>query len=204
MLNSIYQSNASKNRNKLVSFFDLYQTLRHFLFVNKHGGLTNEQDEVFNRNSKDIRNQRGVSLFGKVPQNRSCLDAYIPDRLCSCFKEDLITETEFAADTLHTFNSAGQLIVDLVNSLTSGQRSLCKVFELDRIVSFRKIFINKIKLYKSVVVLKPGDAWFETSFKINGVNTRRLVVNENPARLSAYGNQSHCIKDTKLVNFCFC
>lgn len=36
---SKYASNARENRDKLISFFDVYQTIRHHLFLNKFGEL---------------------------------------------------------------------------------------------------------------------------------------------------------------------
>ena len=39
-----YMSNARHNRDKLVSFFDLYQTLRHYLYINKFANLTGKRD----------------------------------------------------------------------------------------------------------------------------------------------------------------
>ena len=35
-------------------------------------------------------------------------------------------------------------------------------------------------------------------------NQIKLVIDTLPKRLSPYGNQSHCINDVILVNFCFC
>lgn len=34
-----YAQNARLNRDKLISFFDIYQTIRHHLFINKFGDL---------------------------------------------------------------------------------------------------------------------------------------------------------------------
>ena len=63
------------------------------------------------------------------------------------------------------------------------------------------MIVNNIEIFKLVVVLKPGDAWFEANLNI--VNNI-IRVHGNPYRLSPYGNQSICMKDPILVNYCFC
>lgn len=201
MVNTRYFENVKMNRDKLVSFFDIYQTLREFYFINKYENINGHENE-FKVNSKSIRNQRGISLFEEIPQNRSCLDAFIPNSLCSCLREDLIEESEFEKETKLSFLQAGKLILGYINDFTKSVRDLCKEFELDKIVSFKILYINKIKFYKSVLVLNPGDAWFETTLKMK--NSKILQIYSKPNRISAYGNQSFCVQNPMLVNYCFC
>lgn len=80
----------------------------------------------------------------------------------------------------------------------------------------KELVVNRIKLYACVLVAKPGEAWFEANLKLEDPkrtvtkkkkslpNGRRLKLNADPIRLSAYGNQSHCIKHPTLVNYCYC
>jgi hypothetical protein len=207
--NSKFYRNIFNNKHKLVSFFDLYQTLRHFCYMNykqfdlKHL-LQGKNRQQFRNNSKFVRHLRGVSLFETVSLNRTCSDALIPEKLCSCFKQELLNiEQKFSQETGgETFLSASSLVLDHINNLTNKIRLQCKLFKLKRVVSFKKIYINDlVKFYTNVAVLEPGDAWFETKFKlING----NLKIENDPVRISAYGDQSKCIKDTKLVNYCYC
>ncbi len=207
--NMPFARNLYNNKHKLVSFFDIYQTLRHYLFMNKHDFdrkflLDQSNRKQFSENSKLVRHERGISLFENIPANRSCSGALVSDSLCSCFKKKSITdEKQFSRETNGaSFSSATTLTIDRINSLTEKLRKQCRAFKLKRVVSFKKIFINEhVKFYTSVIVLQPGEAWFESNFK---VSNDELVLDRDPVRLSAYGDQAKCIKDTRLVNYCFC
>lgn len=172
--------------------------------------ILKESDEAqFRKNNVHIRSQRGISLFDKIPSNRTCLDALIADKFCSCFHQENISEAEFSMDTSgqETFASTALMLVNEINALTSSARDKCAPFELDRVESFKKLVISRIKIYSVVVVLRPGDAWFEANLKLDEGKRRsngRLKLNGDPTRLSAYGNQSHCVQDLKLVNYCYC
>lgn len=114
-------------------------------------------------------------------------------------------------DTSEKFASAAELVLAHINRLTDSLRSQCRLFELERIVSFKKLVVNRIKLYTAVLVMRPGDAWFEATLKLVEKQRQsrqslssRLKLNDDPIRLSAYGNQSHCIKHPTLVNYCYC
>jgi hypothetical protein len=153
-----------------------------------------------------IRSERGISLLESIPSNRTCWDALIADRFCSCFRQENISEAEFQLDTAgQTFQSTSQFILAQINSLTNSIRPKCRLYELDRIVSFKKLTINRINRIAVVLVFRPGEAWFETNLKMSEKRkSHRLILNGDPVRLSAYGNQSHCIKDSKLANYCYC
>ena len=65
-----FSANLKNNKNKLVSFFDVYQTLRHFLHVNKYGlemlkdnNYSTFCTNQFCTNSFNDRHLRGISLF---------------------------------------------------------------------------------------------------------------------------------------------
>lgn len=162
----------------------------------------------FRKNTAKIRSERGISLFEPIPSTRSCSDALIPDAFCSCFRQENISEVEFEMDTTESFKSTAGFILAQINHLTDSVRAKCHQFRLERIVSFKKLVINRIKMYAVVLVSQPGDAWFEASLKLEENKRKgqfgRLKLNGDPIRLSAYGNQSHCIKHPTLVNFCFC
>ena len=98
LLNTQYFSNAKKNKDRLISFYDVYQTIRHFLYIQK--GDSNSTQ--FSINDKNIHYLRGISLFNEIPINRSCNDALIPENHFSClasfFFDFLCSEFKFAYD----------------------------------------------------------------------------------------------------------
>lgn len=64
-----YKLNAQNNRNKLISFYDIYQTLRHYLFLNKFGNLTGKD---FFFKGKSFQNcLPNVLLYSKIQKKNS-------------------------------------------------------------------------------------------------------------------------------------
>ena len=208
LLGTTLHKNAINNKNKLISFFDIYQTLRHFLFVNKYGleNLQNENDPFcrnqFRNNSYELRNLRGISLFEEIPTNRSCADAQIPETYCSCFRKEDLDESQFLEETKNTFNSAAMIALNEIRNITYEVRAKCAPYSITSSNTFKKIVFNDGKtVYSGRMELQPGDALFEINFKFNSSN---LIMNDVPIRLSRYGNQSYCVNKRILKNFCFC
>ena len=63
--------NLNKNKNKLVTAFDIHKTWLH-MFATQTGAI--------------VEKKKGQSLFDEVPANRTCDDASIPLHLCGCSK----------------------------------------------------------------------------------------------------------------------
>ena len=200
---SIYLKNALNNRNKLASYYDAYQTLRHFLHLNKYGMDQSEScRKKFSHNSLKERILRGMSLFNQIPTNRTCTNAIIPFNFCSCFIEKSLSEKEFAKKTGLTFETISLKVTEYVNQLTESNRHKCVAFKLNRTASFKQMLVNNLEVFKVAVVLEPGEAWFEAKIRIN--DDESIQIDGHPLRVSPYGNQSICIKDSLLVNYCFC
>ena len=186
--NSSYMRNMHNNRNKLLSFYDLHQTLRHSLYLDKH---------------YDRKDQRGISLFEKIPMNRSCKHAFIPDKQCSCHEHKLLTAPQFEVQSGFELKNIIPKIVKFINQLTFNYRSDCRVFGFKKAVSIKEISsAQHLHSYAVVLILEPGEAWFETIFSID--SSRRLEIKGAPNRISAYGTQSECISDAFLKNYCVC
>jgi hypothetical protein len=203
--NTRYFLNAFNNQNKLVSGLDLFQTLKQFLYINKFG-LKIEPicEEKFKRNDKNDRNTRGISLFEPINMNRSCADALIPYMLCNCITKTNLNEKQMLKETNFRIDDVSSLIVTKLNQITSKQRNKCSEFRFDRLVSFKRVNAADSLTYELIVVVQPGDAWFESSIKLKlEKKDNQTVFNYLPKRISAYGNQSYCVMGN-LVDYCFC
>jgi hypothetical protein len=200
---SPFQENLKNNKKKLISFFDLYQTLRQFLHLNSNFSkpLSRSQYMV---NDKLTRYKRGISLFENIPINRSCADALIPDEQCRCFKQNILNEENFKKETEYSFSNVMQLILDKVNKLTDEVRDRCVELKEDKIESVKLLNIYQIVMYKFIVIFQPGNAWFEADLKQDPNNKKLLIFHGNINRISAYGNSSHCVNDSFIRNYCFC
>ena len=203
LLNTQYFSNAIKNKDRLISFYDVYQTIRHFLYIQK--GDSNSTQ--FSINDKNIHYLRGISLFNEIPINRSCNDALIPENHCSCLEGIEMNEKNFEKEFNIKFDNVIDFILNQVNNITSHLRSVCSEFKKSKLKNVNRLSILNKNLFNFVVEFQPGDAWFEAMIEIKKLNGKMEALIENFgkfSRISIYGNQSYCIDDSYLKNFCFC
>ncbi len=205
VFSSKYHGNLVKNKDKLVSFVDVYQTLKQILFLSQHE--LNEENEfcknLFKNKSKNIRQLRGTSLLEEISPHRLCSDVHITDSYCSCFKSINITESQILTETRHSFNSIGVKTLNYIKNITKSISSKCLTYSVDYVGEFKKIHYSKEKIiYSGQILLQPGEALFQINLKLDKKD--ELVFNDLPIRLSKYGNQSHCIHDRDLQNYCYC
>jgi hypothetical protein len=201
--NKSYMKNAFKNRLKLVTFYDLYQTFRQFLHLNSNFTKTLSRQQ-YKQNSKTTRYLRGVSLFEEIPTNRSCSDAFIPDKQCGCFKQTELNDEQFENMTKSSLTDAANIILDAVNKLTDSVRSKCVRYKLDSVKSVKKLVVYEITYFRIVIVAQPGDAWFEANLKLSKDKKKPFEVHGSVIRISPYKDQAYCIDDFNLRNYCYC
>ena len=201
LVNTEYYTNMVENKNALISFFDVYQTLRHFLALN-----TNYyKKESFSINNKNIRYLRGISLFDKIPENRNCSDALISESFCVSNKREMVNEENFQLKFNLKFDDIVDYILNHVNNQTSKFRSICSEYRKYQLKFVKNIKISSYKNhFQFITIFQPGDAWFESNIEIDEDNNNSFKIVGKVVRLSLYGYQSSCIKDGYLKNFCFC
>ena len=204
LIQTRHWTNLKSNTNRLVSFFDVYQTLRHFVYLNRFNLLetTAKCGRQFKVNLLSQRSKRGISLLEQLPATRTCKEALIPSSLCQCFDQQPLTNGQFHSETGLSFDQAATTVLNYVNGLTNDVRADCEPFRLNKTVSIKRLRMNEIRFFTTLVVFEPGEAWFEA----NLLNDRHksLQVYNTPTRMSRYGNQSSCIQSDVLKNFCFC
>ena len=208
--NTKFLNNIQENQNKLVSFYDIYQTLRHFLFLNKYDAMNEDQlvcSKQFEINSHQKRTSRGISLFQLIPKTRNCSNALISNKLCNCYDKSEITEITFRNETGYSFNYAAKKILNDIIKLTDEKRHICELYNLrkNHTISLNRINLKpgKSMYYKAMIIADPGEAWFESNIFYDS-KLQEIKIPSVPTRMSRYGNQSECINDSYLKNFCYC
>lgn len=196
--NTIYAKNLINNQHKLTTPFDMYQTLRHFLYLNLKDHEKSFSNEVLNDDQP-----KGISLFKNIPHDRSCDEAYIPDDQCVCLDYDRINEKEFKNKTMLDFKEAAIFLLSSVNNFTMNYRSKCELFNKYEVKS--AISIDKQDTYRFIVKFQPGDAWFKAYLKVITID-KNVIFQQvgNIYRISYYGNTADCVVDSNLRNFCYC
>ena len=206
-----YFQNALNNKNKLVTFFDVFQTLRQFLYINKYGIQKNDSEcyDKFRINDVLDRNKRGISIFENINMNRSCQHGFIPLDNCNCILKVKLKQKEFEKETKYYLEDAVSIIIDSLNKITDSNRSLCSEFKYKSLKSIDKIKIANTNYYSINLLVSPGDAWFEGILKIDQnfkkkTKKIKLILNGLPKRLSIYKYHSYCVSDKFLAKYCFC
>ena len=150
----------------------------------------------------------GISLFDRViSEDRNCQKASIPEAFCSCF-EDIEVQDFYAIKPKVTIEK----IVNRINSFTEKYRSKCAEYSFESIHKLynRSLTRNdtEFKLGDSLIYIlqlhvNPGRALFETALRSYNNSTRFEIIGDI-TRINLYGNQSHCLDDKILKNYCYC
>ncbi|KAL3859694.1 hypothetical protein ACJMK2_009903 [Sinanodonta woodiana] len=198
--------NLLENTRRLISAFDIFETM---------------QDVVHrrfkpNNATRAYRRSRGISLLRPIHAARSCDDAGVPEVFCACY------QTISLNTTLNIVQMISQFALDTINKNLKPKSQICAELSIRSIIEaniipstvnkengvynligslFRKIsgisgrYIILIETY-------PGDGLFEVM--IDYENDQKMSLVGEISRLNRYGNQSHCVKDSSLFQFCYC
>ena len=186
--------NLLLNTERLTSPFDIYETLEDIVYQN------------FEYSKLKFKNgipPRGISLFKKIPENRSCFDAGISEHYCPCYSfSDVRVDTTPVVDVAN-------FVVHSMNKFLEGEKAKCANLELLKIKSAKLQHAPKTDESASgstnyVVVLQtvPGEGLFEATAQHFSSSQIKLLGDIN--RLNAYGNQSSCIDNHLLHLYCYC
>ena len=204
LMESKFGKNAEKNSDKLISMYDLYQTLRHFLALNNKDHI---YENEHNLNIHELRRFRGISLFEEIPLNRSCFDAMIPYAQCTCGKSVAITVDQFNQQTGISIDAIKRILLDEVVNKTSSNRDKCITYEFDSIFSIKKKIFQNDYIFSFEYLLQPGNAMFDVALlfnNYNNFNNFNYTIIGKIIRTSLYSDQSHCITDIDIKNYCYC
>ncbi|CAH1183697.1 unnamed protein product [Phaedon cochleariae] len=208
--NAIY-TNFKENLNKLTTPFDIYSTLKDILNVETTG-------------IADIQ-KRSVSLFSKIPAERSCAHAHIEPHWCACLDWQNLPLSHPIVERL------GETLVHTLNEYTNTYRNLCELLSISEIVWAMKIAPNEnlLKFHKNAdldgfvadlsaklevnkdlyqikALLKPGNSLFEASLVHDLVSDKFLLQMSDISRINMYGSQARCIEThlPQLRKYCYC
>lgn len=206
--------NFQSNLNSLVTPFDVHETLLDLLFLQRY------------ENHKRSNNIRAISLFTKIPDHRSCADAYIEPHWCSCSPWHELNDT-----TSEEVLLAANAVIDTINKFTLESREICEILRLKEVVWSAKLIPQKSllnfksnkdtdgfladlsadtklthEIYQIKLITSPSQAIYESSVLFDFVNNIFRVKISDISRINMYGSQANCIydKNPELRKFCYC
>lgn len=202
--------NLKINERRLVTPFDIYETLRHVLFFQKDRKHLNE-----------FPSSRGTSLFEEVLENRTCSEVGILPHWCTCSKHqhiptDVIKIRDLAENIVMTLNTilkeyqkCSQLSLQSVLNAT-------KILPYDEILRFKKskndVINRKVTYgdkvvsfvhYQLIIQTVPGEGRFEATVKHDEFHDIAEIASDI-SRVNLYGDQSICVTDHSIKKFCYC
>lgn len=207
-------SNMLKNRDRLVTVFDLHETLKHFLNFTDFGGIGN-------------LSQRGISIFQEIPEHHTCNDASIRPHYCACLDWVPIKNSSSNA----RIHKAVSIIISEINKWLKVTDGLCAHVNLKSIISahvfkpssnvmaFKKTsdYDNYFPdlaadkqltwiYYQIRFTTTPGDGDWEFTVTYFLDSKQYRFKENNLSRLNKYGDGPKCIISThpELRPYCYC
>ncbi|BFZ21859.1 hypothetical protein BsWGS_24898 [Bradybaena similaris] len=186
-------ANLKRNTKRLTSHFDTHATLLDLLYFRSK---TPPPLPPF---------RQGISLFKKIPWDRTCKGASIPNAFCLCGYKS-IGNADITSELTKTLSS---IVLEAINSKTD--KNICAVFELHQVISIFKMAVNvgnskgmpDTVMYKVKLETTPGYALFE-AIVYSHDNSSSWKVDSDIERLNSYKGQANCMDVPENKQYCFC
>lgn len=179
--------NLRRNTHKLTTLYDLHETLRNILNFN---GEEVPQYSV---------HQRGESLFSEVSDTRNCSDVGVPESMCSCSQYKKVNNISL----IYRKYNLSDIVVTKLNDLLKNHKAICEHLTLDKtIIVYKDTSKKRLKAFKITIRTSPGKALFEAPVFLDSKTNEHKVG--QILRINKYGDQSRCVNDYVLRNYCFC
>lgn len=206
--------NFQTNVDRLTTPFDIHETLEDILHVQLHAV------------TKKPENSRAISLFNRIPEHRSCADAFIEPHWCSCLSWRALNDT-----TSEEVLRAAKAVIDSINKFTKDYRDICHELRLDEVKWSGKLIPQKSLLhfksnkdtdgfladltantkitndmYQVKIITSPSNAIYESSVLYDFTANEFRVKLSDISRVNKYGEQARCIykENPELRKFCYC
>lgn len=198
-----WRINLKKNRQRLLSAYDLHATFKQVLETlvvdGSDAGVKNDRIPKHFKENKG----NGVSMLKEVSISRTCDDAGVPDAFCVCQNE----EEKLAPD--HTLSvRAASAVVKHLNNIIRGL-VLCSNHTLAKIENAHLRHLGRGEMRVQLMVLTdPGKGLYEATVKF--VPPDSSVQVNQVFRINRYGTQANCLpqnilkEKNVLRSVCYC
>lgn len=218
-----YQHLQENAQSRLLTPFDIYSTL---MTVLTHFNLGKDTDRFVDHAALNGgKLPRSLSIFGYIPQNRTCHDADVDNHWCTCLHwKDLSADDPLVSEAsrylINYINDLNANFTDACNKLTIKQVTRAQKIEPEKdLLHFKKSadangFIPDLsdqtkvenELYQLQLLAEPSGGMYEATVHYNVVKKQFKVKESEISRINKYGDQDHCIHDwfPNLRKYCHC
>ncbi|KAH8294743.1 hypothetical protein KR018_002393 [Drosophila ironensis] len=177
--------NLHNNARRLVTAFDIYETLKDVL------NLQNLSDERIRERTQQLQNNRQVSLFLPIPEERSCQSAGIAPHFCMC---NQFTQIPWNSKFVRRI---AVLAVERINELL---RPYPECHKLELLEVEKAYLRGDNKTITCRLVTTPGHGTFDVTVLKNDIHSLQGPI----TRTDKYREQSLCVKETHVEMYCYC
>ncbi|XP_017023548.1 uncharacterized protein [Drosophila kikkawai] len=178
--------NLKTNAHRLMTTHDLHETLKDL------ANLENLNDEHIRSRTWQLRNDRNVSLFLPIPEERSCSSAEIPEHYCQCYN---YVKIPFNLDIVQR---AARFVVDSINELLVAYPK-CQRLQLSHVEDAYKRDPKQTVTVR--LVTEPGGGHYDaTVHHDHNISTLQGRI----TRTDQYKEQSLCIEKSIIQQYCYC
>lgn len=191
-------SNLRSNQNQLLNPYDLYHTIFDVLAMSGYEKLDNNYAACSNC----------TSIFNPILTRRTCQEIGIPSEFCSC--KDYKTIPPNSKLVFETATTIVKIMNGYKNSYNSGRfYRMCKDLSLGKVSDSYESIEDAESLERTLFVnfnSEPNNGLFEVAvtYPKNGTLANIKYQNLSIRRINSYANDSRCIQEKKLLNFCYC
>ncbi|CAG7834366.1 unnamed protein product, partial [Allacma fusca] len=201
-----FQENLIQNSDKLVTGFDVHQTLLHILALSSLSVTPDMPSSEF-----QAQHENRSSLFLPIVTDRDCSTVNIPLGLCVCNTTTEITSLNNPFHELMILRFA----VDKLNEIVEKSKYSEKCESWDKFVeSVVSADVIEIRGNSSKILLKfkvdPDEAIFEVQVLVtDAIIADNMKIVGEFSRITSYGNTSWCVgtetdEDKLMKSFCHC
>ncbi|XP_029649326.1 uncharacterized protein LOC115223036 isoform X2 [Octopus sinensis] len=210
-------NNIKINSRRLTTPFDIHETLVDALHIEK----ANLKYSTVQRYSPE--KMKSISLFSRVPEERSCKRATILSHWCACHQTTAVTTSD------DTVIYIAEQLVKMINNLTSEYRNVCSKVRLseiseasmikandemmrfqyshhdviDRYVAYGDLAEQSYIDYQITISTLPGKGLFDATVRYQ-IKDKSCTLVGGISRTNKYGSHGNCIAIPKLQPFCYC
>ncbi|CAD5232432.1 unnamed protein product [Bursaphelenchus xylophilus] len=189
-----------KNSKELITHYDLYATFLELATENhKWTNSTSFTDRRFTHPTRELK---GSSLFHPLKTPRDCNSLLIPFNYCLCQHDRRTIQNS------EIWKGTGKLMVEKMNKdvKASEYASKCAELRLDEsfgnsVEEFNPIS-EKETPYLVKIKVQPSGGLYEAYVMMR--NGTLELVTQDFARIDMYKEQTKCIPENFIRNYCFC
>jgi len=216
-------ANVRVNARRLFTGFDLHRTLQHLLHMQTSGTpWSNEAAAAASVDADGHLPQEAFSLLTRIPLERTCENAGIPDAFCGCFQLEEVDVGGVTFDTndaandekqksvVLTAKSAAGALLLVVNDALKDVFDICHKWKIAKLLKASKKpgedkFMIRIEVWPEGARESSLSAIFQGWVVKNKSGSFDIKLGE-ASRLDKYGVTSQCVlkRAYKLKEYCRC